>query len=282
MPWIPLVAAGITAAGSAYAASQSNRSTGLPSNLGQGPRWTPNSGVNIYRTGNRIQDVGNIPGYTSIDPNIRALREQTLQNLPGYRNTINDAYGTLGNNLFDIRNQFASNSNPYVQARVDPVLQQGAQARGNLIQGLNRRNIFGPLYQQSLNTFESDLGRQVGDAGALATNDQLQALLGIDTTRYNAALSSVQALQGLDQAQQSVAAQNLAQELAALGLSQADTGAILGAAQLNMQQNQLNDQMLGRGLYGLGQGLAGLGGTLNKQQPAYNTGWDPAWGNIGL
>lgn len=267
MPWVvPAIAAVGSIAAAKMQSDAAKKQSRALSGIGSERRFTDSSNVNSYRYGPAINDVGYVQGYTSIDPSIRALREGTLKNLPGYRNTLTQSYGMLDQNLGDIRNTFASNTNPYIQARVNPLLESGARQRGSLTQGLARRGIFGPLASQSMDTFESSLSRQEADQRALATNEQLASLLGIDTQRFNAALSNVQALQGLDQAQQSVAAQNLAQELAALGLSQADTGAILGAAGLNLQQQQLQQATIGRGLYALGAGLEGMGG--------YQTGWD--------
>lgn len=187
------------------------------------------------------------------------LRNQTLTNLPGYRNTLTGGYNALTSSLGDIRGQLAGNQNAYIQARVNPLLEQGALARGSLLQGLSRRNVFGPLAQQSQNIFENNLARTVGDQRALATSEALNQLLGIDTQQYNAALSNVQALQSLDAAQQAVAAQNLSQELASLGLGQAEISGALQAAGLNLQGAQLNADQSGRLLYALGQGLSGLG-----------------------
>lgn len=267
MPWIPVIAAGITAAGGIAAASMANKGGSIQQAQSEMPwAFTPYSRK-------EFKSVPGGAGYSmvTIDPTIRNIRRQTLENLPGYRDTLTGAYGGLTSNLADIRSSLASNNNPYIQARVNPLLESGARQRGVLTQGLARRGIFGPLASQSMDSFENNLSRQAADQRALATSEQLSALLGVDTQTYNAALSNVQALQGLDSAQQSVAAQDLAQELSALGLTQADVGNILAAAGLSMQQQQLQQATIGRGLYALGAGLEGLGG---YQPPPYHTGWD--------
>lgn len=213
-------------------------------------------------------------GFVSIDPTIRDIRRQTLENLPGYRDTLTGAYSGLTGNLTDIRSRLMGNQNPFVEARVAPLLERGARTRGDLVQGMTRRGIFGPLYSQTLGGFEADLSRQEADARALAEAETLTALTGLDLNSFNAAMQSVSALRGLDAQQLAVVAADLEQELAAMGLSQVQIGQSLAALGIGTQQELLRQEQQGRGLYTLGAGLESLG----RNWPWGGGGYEPPGG----
>lgn len=197
-------------------------------------------------------------GWVNIDPTIRQIRRQTLQNLPMYRQAITGASDQYGGELAGLKDEFAGNQNAFINARVNPLRAQIEQGRGNLTQGLARRNIFGSLSAQAMGNYDAATQRELGDQTAAATMESLQARQSLSGMDFNRALTSVQALQGLDQAQQAVVAQDLQQELAALGLGQADISAALQAAGLDLRREMYEDERFGRGLYALGQGLGGL------------------------
>lgn len=252
----PAVGAVVALGASAYAANRQAKAAKDAANaVSMGTGGTTNYGSRVTPDGHMR--------YTVIDPRIRRLREQSLSRLPGYRSTLTDAYSALTPGLQDARAGFQSNyqslmsnENPFIQARVNPLLQRAAMQRGDLQRSMVNRGLGGSsFYSQSLGNFERELAGAEGDQRALATQEAIGArrqalsdMVGIDSQIYNSALSSIQALQGLDSAEQAIAAQNLSQELAALGLSQADTQSILAAAGLQMQGAQLKNETIGRGL----------------------------------
>lgn len=219
--------------------------------LANQPRYTGYSGINTSPQG-----YGRNNGKITIDPTIQALRMQSLQNLPGYRNTLGGAYGDYSNTLGGIQSSLMSNDNPYMQARVDPLLEQQAQGRAQLSQGAMRRGIFGDLYANTLANYDTTTGRGIADQRALATNDNLKAMLGVSGSQYGAATDYIHQLQGLDTQQQGIAGSQLAQELAALGLAKPDISSAISAAGFNNQVSQQNQNLFGNSLSGLGAGLA--------------------------
>lgn len=247
----PAVGAVVTAGATMYAANKAKKASQIPSAASQFevPRLT---GYNSYIKNVPTPDGG---AYTraSIDPRVRSLREQALGRMPSYRQGITDASSDLMSRLGATRDELASNENPFIQARVNPLLARAAEQRGQLSRGLTRRGLGGSsLYSSGLGNYDAAVGREVGDQRALATSEALSARTGIDTQIFNSALSTLQAFQSMDATEQSIAAENLKQELASLGLSAPDIGATIQAAGLSMQSAQLQNDYLGRGLDSIG------------------------------
>jgi hypothetical protein len=267
---------GLAAAGTAYSARQNRKATSSAVDAANAAAMIPGiTGYGSFKDplGRRRLVNGvrkNVTNY--IDPSIRSLRERSLGRLPEYRDTLGASYGQyssdlggLSDSLRATSDRLRANENPFIQARVNPLLARAEQGRGQLSRGLSRRGLGGSsLYSSALGNYDAEVGREIGDQRALATQyqiraqqDNISAQLGVDTQRYNAALSSVQALQSLDTAEQAIAAQNLQQELASLGLGQADVSALLQAAGLGLQGAQLQTQTLGAGMDVIGRLLAG-------------------------
>ncbi len=238
---------------------------------GSGPTYGARGGITGYQT---------VPGaeeqFVNIDPRIRGLREETLGRIPGYRGTLGTAsQGYLGQ-LGEMSEEMKSNNNPFIQARVNPLIARQSQARGNLQQDLGRRGIgLGTTFgANSLGNFESITGREVADQTALATQEALAARMGLDAQTFNVVQQTIQGFQGMDAQEQAIAAANLSQELVSLGLSQQDASAAIAAAGLQNQGNMNAQNILGRGLYGAGQfdwgslqgkNSGGTGNTLSDQ-----------------
>jgi hypothetical protein len=238
-------------------------STGYGSSLGYryGPAQYVSGGGYTTRGGTKMGSSGYWkPGgaeeqFVNIDPRIRGLREETLGRIPGYRGTLGTAsQGYLGQ-LGEMSEEMKSNNNPFIQARVNPLIARQSQARGNLQQDLGRRNIgLGTTFgANSLGNFESITGREVADQTALATQEALAARMGLDAQTFNVVQQTIQGFQGMDAQEQAIAAANLSQELVSLGLSQQDASAAIAAAGLQNQGNMNAQNILGRGLYGAGQ-----------------------------
>lgn len=95
-------------------------------------------------------------GFANIDPAIRSAFTGNIANQQG---------------LF---NQAGGNQGAYIQARVNPMLQQVAQRRGELERSMGLRGVRGSSFgDQSLTNFDIDTQRALGDARALATNDAI-------------------------------------------------------------------------------------------------------------
>lgn len=210
-------------------------------------------------------------GISFIDPRIRAMREKALQNLPLMRSQLESQIGsTVGGlekskgNLQGIYEQYDPNT------FVNPLMQRLAMRRGELSTSLGSRDLGGSsFYSQGLGNLESAAApgiaaaRSQGLAGQAALTGQIADL---DQQILAARSSGTAKLQNLDNLYASIAGQNLQQELAALGLSQADIGAIIGASQQAGQFAQNQNQMFGNLLYGLG-GLYGGGYTSPQYSP---------------
>ena len=155
-------------------------------------------------------------GFTNFDPTIRNA----------FLDTMDKSYG-----LF---NQAGGNQGAFVQARVNPLMQQIAQRQGQLEQSLGRRGVAGSSFgDQALNVFGLDSQRALGDARALATQEGL-------------------AMQG--QFNQQLAAggeQMLRQELGALGLADQNIQNLLARA-------KIRSDIFGRAAAGAGDILSGF------------------------
>lgn len=251
----PAVGLAVSAGASMYGANRASKASKQASetaNMALDRRQQTSYGSYLNQTRNNVH----VPGYSSLDPRIRSLREMALGRLPDYRTSLEGASGLVQSRLGETRDELASNENPFIQARVNPLLARAAEARGSLSRGLTRRGLAGSsLYSSGLGNYDAQVGREIGDQRALATSEALASRIGLDTQIYNSAVSSVQALQGLDAQEQSIAAQNLAQELSTLGLGQADINGILGAAGLQMDAGQLKNETFFRGLDSIGRSI---------------------------
>ncbi len=257
----PAVGAIVGAGASIYAANKSAKSAAsIAGGGGNRPIMTTKGSYVVGKYGN---DGAWKFDLAQIDPRIRSLREMALGRLPGYRQEISDASGTLGNRLEATRGELASNENPFIQARVNPLLARAAEQRGQLSRSLTRRGLAGSsLYSSGLGNYDAAMGREISDQRALATNDAIAARTGLDTQIYNSALSAIAAYQSLDAQEQAVAAENLREELASLGLSATDSSALMSQAGIVMSGAQMRNEALSRGLDSVGRLFSQSGGNV--------------------
>jgi hypothetical protein len=198
-------------------------------------------------------------GTVSLDPSIRALRDSTLANIPGYRSNLNTAYGDFSGRLGSIYGGLQGNQSPFIQARVNPLLQQQAQQTGQLQTSLGMRGLSGSSFgDQALTNLNTDYGRAIGDQAALATQDTLNAQTGVAGQMFNAAGANNQQNMALDTSIQGTAGQDLAQELSALGLAPADIGAILNSGVLAGNAGQNYASNIGQSIGSMGNLFTGL------------------------
>lgn len=219
-------------------------------------------------------------GATVIDPSIRSMRESSLSGIPGYRTDYQSALGTYRTGVDDYLartrgylGDLNGNMNPYIQARVNPLLERASLGRGSLERGLALRGLGGSSFAaQSLGSYDTATSRAEADQRAqalqetLAARDALsQGILGAQTNLAGAQSNVVDQNRSLDQQFQTVAQQNLQQELSALGLSAPDIQAILGSAQALSDAGKNKANLFGQ--------LLDAGGSLIKK---------PATGGVGV
>lgn len=249
------VAAGAAVVGTGYSIYSGERANKQAQNQAN----QANQLATLPRKTNYGSSVNPGAGTSFIDPSIRALRESSLTGIPGYKAQYGAALGQLNSGLGGVLGQLQSNQNPYIQARVNPLLQQQAKDQGALQQSNVLRGISGSSFaDQSMTNLNTDYGRAIGDAGALATQESLGGQTGIMGNLYAANVGNIGQQYGMDQQYANVANQNLQQELAALGLSQADIGSILGAGAQANQANQAYIGQVGSSLGALGTAFSGL------------------------
>lgn len=244
----------IGAAGTAYSADQSRKASNKANDAASA---AARQALLPISTGASYVNRG--AGIATIDPTIRGLREQTLGNLPGYRQNLNNAYSNFSGQLGGLYGQLQGNQNALVKAAQDPLRQSQAQQAGALQMDLGQRGLSGSSFgNAALTNLNTDYGTAIGNSGANALQSSLGAQLGVAGQQFGAAQSANQGGLVLDQQQQGVAGQNLAQELSALGLTQADIGSILNAGALGASATNAYAQNIGRGVGSLGQLATGL------------------------
>lgn len=195
-----------------------------PSKLGR-DRFSPQP----ISTGYSSMDAS---GNVMIDPSIRALQDQRL----GYISSGTEDY--LSKNS-DLRKRYLGNQSAFRQAIVNPLERKFAQGRSELQQGLGLRRVSGSSFgDQAIQGYDTDAGRAIGEAGAMAEMQDLQALTGLDSNALSAMFQRANAEGAIGQ-------QRLVQELSALGLSQDRVNQMLNAwnASQNRDQQSFTNQM---------------------------------------
>src|SRR4051812_27532774 len=119
---MPQIAAGALIAGGTIwaankASSSANKASDAAMSAAQGEKAT-NYGSHLNQNQFGQKDIGR----TVIDPSIRSLREQALGRLPQYRADINNSGNSYLNSIDQSRAELESNQNPFIQARVNPLL----------------------------------------------------------------------------------------------------------------------------------------------------------------
>jgi len=130
-----------------------------------------------------------------------------------------DSLGTFKGQLGETRAGLLGNQGAFQQARVNPLLEQLAGRRGERERDLSRTGVRGTFRDRSLQDFDIQGQRAVGDQRALATQESLSAINQLDAAGFAAGTG--------------VGAQLFDQELQALGLS-ANTITALKAISANL------------------------------------------------
>ena len=184
----------------------------------------------------KYTDYSSIQGNkVSLDPSIRKLQDQSLANtaqneagVMGYGTQFRSRSDQTMNQYDDLYKELQSNSNPFIQARVDPLKASIAQNRGALERGQGLRGVGGSSFaNDELSKFDFTANRELGNATSTATQEALGARnntlgsignLNTSTLAGNTQLSS--SLNTLNNNRNTVARDRINQELSALGLSE--------------------------------------------------------------
>lgn len=188
----------------------------------------------------------------NLDPSIRGLQEESLTGvrgvIPGYSRGTSDVIA----NLRATRERLSGNQSPFIQARVNPLEQALTARRGELQRSISERGLGGSSFgEQAITGFTTDAERQLGDARALATQESLGAMTGIDEGTLQALNQQAQIMSSMYGIPLDVAKQRLEQELQAFGLgkSQVSEGT---TSQENGIIPGLSGLLKGAGSYGAG------------------------------
>ena len=169
----------------------------------------------------------------TLDPTIRSLQEETLSGvrklLPSVSTGFNDAISRFGT----ARDSLMGNAGALRQARLNPLQQAIASRRGELYQSTGQRGLAGSSFQdQSINNFELDAARAIGEASALADAETLSATLGIDKDILNAIIGKVQIEANMLGLPAEIAQQRLQEELAAFNLGKGGSSSTVSSGSM--------------------------------------------------
>ena len=174
----------------------------------------------------------------------------------GYGTQFRSRSDRTMNQYDDLYKELQSNSNPFIQARVDPLRASIAQNRGELQRGQGLRGVGGSSFaNDELSKFDFTANRELGNATSTATQEALGARtntlgsignLNTSTLAGNSQVSNN--LNTLNTNRNTVARDRINQELASLGLSE-NAAKQLQASQLG--QNDAYAKLL-QGIFGGG------------------------------
>lgn len=149
----------------------------------------------------------------------------------------------------------------FMQAALNPLKEAAAQQYDFLQRDMGRRGLSGSsLANNQLTNLSQISGRQISDATANIRQKQLAQLMGIDEAALNASTGLINNLGNLDKLQLNELAGMADEELRMLGLSGAQTNALMAPFQMAMQSNNQYYGQLASGMMGAGSALGG-GGT---------------------
>lgn len=172
----------------------------------------------------------------NLDPSIRSLQETALGSTRGMMGNLSQGFTDYLGKANELRGQLVSNRSPYLTARINPVAQAGATAKGELQRNIGMRQIGGSSFaNQALSNLDFETAKQIGDASAIANAENLAAITGLDKDVLSALIGKITLEAQLNGESLQVAQQRLQQELASFGLgtrtegSATSTGTAYGA-----------------------------------------------------
>ena len=217
MGWATVAAAGINLL---TAKHYSGKSKGIASGI------VPKN----IRTGN--SSYNSKTGVTTLDPSIRAIQDQTLNNVSDLRGNITGAYDTynqglsgLRGDLGQLKSEYIGNDSAYKNAVLDPLRQQVATASGNLNKELSRTGVRGSFANQARTNLAIDSGRALADKTAQVENQRINKLgdfLGMDADILKSGLASdtgrVKMMSALENSLSGISMDRFNQEMSLLGM----------------------------------------------------------------
>jgi hypothetical protein len=173
-------------------------------------------------------------GKTTFDPSIRRMQDET--------------YGRLGEGISRyladtdvLRGRYTGNQSAYKDARLNPLREQMALRRGEMQRSIGRRNMTGSSFgDQAITSFDMDSQRALGDAAALAENEDLQALSGLDMNRLNA-------IYGANEQGRGIYGDRLSMELAGLDLGRQQVEQLRGSHEDLMNRRMMMLELIRKG-----------------------------------
>lgn len=132
-------------------------------------------------------------GVFTLDPSTRGFQEQSLAAGREGQAGQEAAAGRFGESLGGLRSQLFGNQDPYMQARIAPTQERFAQERGQLAQDIGRRGLGGSSFGQQAQTAQATTQeRDLANQRALATQESIQAGVGIDQLIMQADMMAAQ------------------------------------------------------------------------------------------
>lgn len=223
------------------------------------------AGMDEYR-GNRDYSTAHSSvrnGQVYMDPSIRNIQDQTLQRSNALYGDIGNASSEYTKNLRGIGKEFEGNNAGYIQARVNPILQQSALRKGEMQRGHGMRNMGGSSFaNQDMNNLSSETARAESDARALGTRENLDTRRGIEGDIYGGIRDRIGTQAGLNQENNEVAKARLQEELAALGLSKDQIEQEMKMFEAEQERRNSTNKSIGEsvsGMFSFGGGGGGSG-----------------------
>ena len=230
-------------------------------------------------------------------PGARALREESLEGTRALGEDLQGDINALRARIEEVRRldpmseelarmesllgELESNQNPFIQARTAPFRRALERDLAGARRGFQRRGVSGGLVANTLATARAQGEAGISEQAALATQESIQARRGLIQDLAQGRMTTEQFRQGLvtntfdqilarqgalDQVNarvQSLSAQELQEELAALGLGQQTIQQILASQfpETTRTQAPTSPAGIGQILGGIGQIARGFGGS---------------------
>ena len=272
MIWGALIGAAVSLYGANKAKKSNQASIDAMSNIASRPQYTA------------LGSAFNPGGTSRLAPSIQQGRAGLIGQMPGYKSALQGGYDVFSQNVGESRNQLIGNESQFMQSALNPIRQAGASQFGALTKDLGRRGITGSSFANNqIGNFQAQQGRTLSDATAQIQQQQIAQRLGIDESLLNASTGLINNFGQLDQQTQAIYAQQAAEQLNLLGLSQQQTAAMMQPLGLQMQNNQQFYDTLGRTAMGAGGMLAQSGNSWNPFASGYqaNSGNSAMPGSAG-
>ena len=157
----------------------------------------------------------NISGNSiRLDPSIRRLQDEALGRNTAIYGDIGQATDRFLSNTKSLRDRFLGNQGAFMNARLNPIKQRFSMLRDQTQQGLGQRGLSGSTFMnEALTNVDTTAGRELGDAGALATQEMATFESGLNAQELQAFNQKASMFAELNGVSLEVAKARLIQEL---------------------------------------------------------------------